>query len=233
MNYIKFSIIIEGKGVCPFKYSFVLAPLGITSLSEGYTPLMVFGYLLSPSGVFFGESRSVKKLIMTIVVNLMLIFLCFQPGQAGPTEEGMEPENNVFKAMVVRVIDGDSIVIRVNRENRTIALYGIDCPENSQAYGNAARYWVNMLVFHEEVKVRVIPPDNYSETPALIYFGDDRCLNQELVMAGLAWVDERNCRRPECIRWLEGEKKARNTGVGLWKEKDPTPPWQWRETQSR
>ena len=35
----------------------------------------------------------------------------------------------------------------------------------------------------EEVRVKPISPDNYRETPALIYFGDDRCLNQELVMA--------------------------------------------------
>ncbi|MFC1580631.1 thermonuclease family protein [Thermodesulfobacteriota bacterium] len=174
-----------------------------------------------------------KKLIITIVYILMPIFLFFQPGQAGPAEKEIESESVVFRAMVVRIIDGDSIVIRVNRENRTIALYGIDCPENSQAYGNAARYWVNMLVFHEEVRVKPISPDNYRETPALIYFGDDRCLNQELVMAGLAWVDEKSCQQPECNRWLESEKKARRTGVGLWKEKDPSPPWKWREMQSR
>ncbi|MBW1774777.1 MAG: thermonuclease family protein [Deltaproteobacteria bacterium] len=176
-----------------------------------------------------------KKSLMTVSYILMLIFLYSHPldGQAGPPEEGIESENGVFKGMVVRVIDGDSVVIRVNRENRMIALYGIDCPENSQAYGNAARYWVTMLVFHEEVRVKPIPPDNYRETPALIYFGDDRCLNQELVMAGLAWVEERSCQQPECIRWLEGENKARNTGVGLWKEKAPTPPWKWREMQSR
>ena len=172
---------------------------------------------------------------MTVSYILMLFVLYSHPldGQARPPEEEVGSESGVFKGMVVRVIDGDSMVIRVNRENRIIALYGIDSPENSQAYGNAARYWVNMLVFHEEVRVKPIPPYNYRETPALIYFGDDRCLNQELVMAGLAWVDERSCRRPECIRWLEGENKARNTGVGLWKEKDPMPPWKWRETQSR
>jgi endonuclease YncB( thermonuclease family) len=134
---------------------------------------------------------------------------------------------------VVQVIDGDSLVVRVNRENRRIALYGIDCPENDQAYGNPARYWVNMLVFQEEVRVKPIPPENFSETPALVYFGDDRCLNQELVMAGLAWVDQNSCQLPDCTQWLDGERKARNAGAGLWMDKEPIPPWKWREMQAR
>ncbi len=173
------------------------------------------------------------KTIITIGYILLPVILlsCSTAGPTGPPEAVDETEDGVFRGAVVQVIDGDSLVVRVNRERRRISLYGIDCPENDQAYGNAARYWVNMLVFHEEVRIRPVPPENFGEVPALIYFGDDRCLNQELVMAGLAWVDQKACQRAECAGWSDGERKARSAGVGLWKDRDPMPPWKWRDAR--
>jgi endonuclease YncB( thermonuclease family) len=169
-----------------------------------------------------------------MLYTLPVIFLLTHgiAAHAGAPEGKGVSENGSFTGIVVQIVDGDSLIIRVNRENRRIALYGIDCPENNQVYGNAAQYWVNMLVFHKEVRVRAIPPENFRQTPALIYFGEDRCLNQELVLAGLAWVDRRSCQRPECRRWIDGEESARRAGVGLWKDREPMPPWKWREMQA-
>lgn len=156
---------------------------------------------------------------------------CGGSAQSPDPVAGAEP--HAFQGIVVQVVDGDSVVVRVNSEYRMIALYGIDCPENVQAYGNAGRYWVNMLVHGEVVRVVPIPPEKYREIPALIYFSNDRCLNRELIMAGLAWVDRSSCLLPECRQWRDDEARARKAGVGLWKDKDPMPPWKWRQLHEK
>lgn len=60
----------------------------------------------------------------------------------------------VIAGKVVRVKDGDTIVVLdSNKEQHTIRVADIDCPEKSQPYGKKAKWFVSDEIFGKIVKV--------------------------------------------------------------------------------
>ncbi len=49
----------------------------------------------------------------------------------------MNTDNNAEKAQVIRVVDGDTLIVRLNKEQVRVRLIGIDAPES--VHPNAAR----------------------------------------------------------------------------------------------
>ncbi|MEG6507185.1 thermonuclease family protein [Nitratidesulfovibrio sp. 1201_IL3209] len=54
-------------------------------------------------------------------------------------------------------------------------------------------------------------------------------INGDMLRAGQAWFYGEYCRLPyPCLSWYLTASKARETNIGLWKTRNPTPPWEWR-----
>lgn len=54
-------------------------------------------------------------------------------------------------------------------------------------------------------------------------------VNGDMLRAGQAWFYGEYCRLPyPCLAWYHAANKARETNIGLWKARNPTPPWEWR-----
>lgn len=54
-------------------------------------------------------------------------------------------------------------------------------------------------------------------------------VNGDMLRAGQAWFYGEYCRLPyPCLAWYFTASKARETNIGLWKARNPTPPWEWR-----
>ena len=132
-----------------------------------------------------------------------------------------------FSARVVSVIDGDDIVVRHNGLNEDVRLYGIDCPEEGQAYGRRAKEFTTKLAYHKTVKVQTYGPDAFGRTIANVILPDGRLLNYELIKAGLAWWFRRYA--PENEELAKLEKEARTSKKELWKDPNPIPPWVFRK----
>ena len=62
---------------------------------------------------------------------------------------------------VVGVIDGDSITVLQDGRGEAIRLYGIDCPEKTQDFGNRAKQLTSSLVFGKAVEVEPVTRDRY------------------------------------------------------------------------
>jgi endonuclease YncB( thermonuclease family) len=135
------------------------------------------------------------------------------------------PENQDFSGVVTNIIDGDTIEVSANGKNKKIRLYGIDCPELAQPYGQEAKNYTYLRAIYKTVKVRYIDLDNYGRILAYIILPDGSNLNQEIVKAGYAWRYF-NSNDPK-LGQLESE--ARASGSGLWSDYKPTPPWEWRK----
>lgn len=54
--------------------------------------------------------------------------------------------------------------------------------------------------------------------------------NAEQVQAGFAWVYDRYVTDRSLY---ELQETARTSGIGLWVERDPVPPWDWRRGKYR
>lgn len=153
-----------------------------------------------------------------IVFSLLFLLLLSVPAWA-------------LSGRVVGVTDGDTItVLTADRQQVRVRLYGIDCPEKKQAYGDRARDFVGSAVFGRDVQVEVVGHDRYGRTLGIVSRPGGRVLNRELLVNGLAWVYKKYCKRPECAQWSDDEAAARSTRRGLWCHENPLPPWEWRKT---
>jgi micrococcal nuclease len=136
-----------------------------------------------------------------------------------------------FTGEVFRVVDGDTIEVLFNEQPLRISLHGIDCPDRSQAYSVEAKKFTSDLVTGKKVKVVVITQERQGRIYAEVVLPDERILNLELIMSGLAWWHREQA--PEDRELEAMEKAARESKKGLWADPDPTPPWKFREEKNR
>lgn len=131
---------------------------------------------------------------------------------------------------VVGVTDGDTITVLDSQKRlHKIRLYGIDCPEKKQPFGQKAKQYASDLAFKQIVEVEEITKDRYGRTIALVILPGGQLLNSELIRAGLAWVYTRYCKRAECREWSILDKAAKESQIGLWSDPHAMPPWKWRK----
>ena len=130
-----------------------------------------------------------------------------------------------FSGRVVRVTDGDTVSVLVDRQEVRVRLEGIDAPELGQAYGRAAKRYVSDAVFGKDVLVVEHGTDRYGRTLGEVMTPAGESLNRLLVRDGFAWWFRRYS-KDATLGALEAD--ARKRGVGLWTDPAPVPPWEFR-----
>jgi len=91
-----------------------------------------------------------------------------------------------FTAKVVKIADGDTITVLLDKTQHKIRLEGIDAPERKQAFGTKARQALADKVFGGTVRVEWKKRDRYKRIIGRVYLGD-RDISQEMVKDGWAW----------------------------------------------
>jgi micrococcal nuclease len=130
-----------------------------------------------------------------------------------------------FKAKVIGVVDGDSIVVLTEDKQQVhVRLEGIDCPEMKQDFGNRAKQATVDICFGKEVRIEKTGLDRYGRTLAFVYIGDT-CVNKYLLEIGMAWHFKKY-NSDTVLAKLEIE--ARGKKVGLWSQPNSIAPWEWR-----
>jgi endonuclease YncB( thermonuclease family) len=132
-----------------------------------------------------------------------------------------------WQGKVVGVSDGDSITVMHDGKGEEIRLYGVDCPEGHQDFGDRAKQFTSNMVYGKTVDVKPITQDRYGRTVGMIVY-DRVNLSVELIRFGHAWVYRQYCTRPECKAWEFIEAKAKDEKNGLWPVSNPIPPWEFR-----
>lgn len=131
---------------------------------------------------------------------------------------------------VVKVADGDTVTLLVGTEQIRVRLWGIDAPEKGQAFGNRAKQALSDTVFGRAVRVDDLGKDKYGRTLGIIRLGDKN-INLELVREGWAWWYRQYAPRDREL--AAAEESARNGKRGLWADRDPVPPWEWRRQKKQ
>jgi micrococcal nuclease len=142
------------------------------------------------------------------------------------------------KCVVVRVSDGDTMVVDCNGSEEKIRFCGIDAPEKTQPLGEESRNNLQRLVNEASQQVIIVPieTDRYGRTVAEVFtlFPGDRekFLNGEQVLAGLAYHYARyssRCLNRDAI--ADTEEMAQQKRVGVWDGKRYQTPWDYRKAQ--
>lgn len=142
-------------------------------------------------------------------------------------------QQDPFVARVVRVIDGDTIeVLKDSTQSIRIRLNGIDAPETGQAYGKKSKEFASFLLSGKLVSVAPHGKDRYGRVLADIYLEEDSGLehsggwfNEIIVKAGFAWHYKKYSSDQKLAR---AEAIAKQLKLGLWRDVNPVPPWDYR-----
>jgi endonuclease YncB( thermonuclease family) len=143
---------------------------------------------------------------------------------------------------VVGVSDGDTITLLDESEQQhKIRVAGIDAPEKKQPFGQRSKANMSTLVFNREVKIVGDKRDRYGRTVAKVLVAKPGCLNADCpktedaglrqIEAGLAWWYRKYAREQSSqdrSDYEAAELRAKTQSLGLWSEKDPEPPWEFR-----
>ena len=135
-------------------------------------------------------------------------------------------------AQVVRVSDGDTIIIQAGDIDFRVRLHGIDAPELRQPMGTEARLMLERLLGvgsgripnPPTVRLMVTDIDRFGRIIARVFI-EEQEVNLSLLELGYAWHYLEFDQSPEYARAQETAQRDRR---GVWAEDDPIAPWEWR-----
>lgn len=129
------------------------------------------------------------------------------------------------KTRVIRIVDGDTIVVLINGAQEKIRLIGVDTPEtvdprgSVQCFGEEASAFTKSILENQAVRLEADPSqddrDKYGRLLRYVFL-DDTLINKELISLG--YGHEYTYRRPYKyqMEFKSAEKRARESKKGLW-----------------
>jgi micrococcal nuclease len=135
-------------------------------------------------------------------------------------------QNSLDSISVKRIYDGDTITIEKDGLKVKIRLDEVDCPEKDQPYGIEARDFVEKFLEGKFIVVKITKKDKYGRSLGSVKADNDD-LEEALVKNGYAWVYRKYSKNQKLISLEDEAKKSK---IGLWKDNNPIPPWEWRKT---
>lgn len=152
-------------------------------------------------------------------------------GAAAPAAGAVAPAVVALEGHVVRVLDGDSLLVRIDgRGVRGVRIAGIDAPEKGQPWADVSRRALLEQLDDRDVRIDVIKTDRFDRLVGRVFVArHDAGLAQ--LRAGLAWHFARydaDLRPAVRRRYAQAERQARLRALGLWRDADPLPPWEHR-----
>ena len=127
-----------------------------------------------------------------------------------------------LSSKVVSIHDGDTITVLQDKRQIKVRLFGIDAPELKQPYGKKSKQFLANLIAGKVVEVEENGKDRYKRTISIVYLGNTD-INAQMVANGYAWAYRKFSKK-----YTAQESKAKKQGLGLWRDKEPIPPWEWR-----
>lgn len=150
---------------------------------------------------------------------LLLLARCTPPARE---------ETGGLNGKVVGVADGDTFTLLLpDNSTKKIRLHGVDAPERRQPFGTVSRQRLSELIFQKQVSVEEKDVDRYGRIVG-IAFVNGESVNEEMLRSGLVWHYTQYDQNHE---WAQLQEEARRARKGLWRDKNPVAPWEWRREQ--
>lgn len=176
-----------------------------------------------------------KALVFLIVVVYLFIShggdIVKQFTQSAPISftpipsQAVKGENSSF-VDVIRVVDGDTIVVSLDGKNEKVRLIGINSPETVdprrpvECYGKEASAFMKSLLTGKQVKLESDPTqsnrDKYDRLLRYVFLEDGTFVNEQMIIQGFA--NEYTYELPYQYQseFKKTEKEAKIKGKGLW-----------------
>jgi len=138
------------------------------------------------------------------------------------------PRSQKINGTITKITDGDTLIVRADKQNLKIRLYGIDAPESKQAYGKQAKIFLEKACpIHSKASIIVKDKDKYNRIVGIV-FCQSIDVNESLVRNGLAWSYDEFSFAYKHFEFIANIKKR-----GLWQDKNRLRPSEFRKQQSQ
>lgn len=167
-------------------------------------------------------------------LSLIFIFLlttisCEQKVPFGTSDaDSSSEERLLLTAKVIGIVDGDTVDILYHDLPLRIRMEHIDAPEKrgKQPFGNKAKLMISKLCYGQTVKLLTEGEfDMGGRLIAEIINEDGVNVNKEMVKQGYAWHFKKYSTE---MSYDVLEMEARKMKRGLWQDKKPIAPWDFR-----
>jgi len=160
---------------------------------------------------------------MEIIIQFVLTLLAFLfGGVTDQPSESVVSAQSTTTAMVIRIVDGDTIKVQIDGQEETVRYIGIDTPElhrdgEAACYSQAATDRNTELVAGKQVQLvsDAEDRDKYDRLLRYVYV-DELFVNQLLVQEGYATTLEIKPNTDQAPVLERAEDVAREQNLGLW-----------------
>jgi endonuclease YncB( thermonuclease family) len=167
--------------------------------------------------------RAAHRPVSGVALALLLV-AAFWGGPA------LTADSHQLAGRVVRIVDGDTLVLEVSGARYRVRLAGIDAPERNQLWGEAATRELRRMLAGRAVVVEWHKRDRWKRLIGVVKLsGEDT--NLHMVDRGLAWHYKRYAAEQAATdreAYSTAESAAQEARRGLWSDPEPIPPWEWR-----
>ena len=129
-----------------------------------------------------------------------------------------QPQGQLVKATVIRVVDGDTFEVRIGQGSPVrVRVIGYDAPERDEPFGDTATKFLKALLEGREVLLEsdVQPVDRYGRRLYHVWLSQT-LLSELMLLTGLA----RQMTIPPNVRHVDfltqAQKQGREIGLGVW-----------------
>jgi len=141
---------------------------------------------------------------------------------------------------IISIADGDTLtILDEGKVQHRIRIHGTDAPEKAQPFGARSKESLSRIAFGKEAKADCHKRDRYQRYVCKVWVRPPECPACELtldvghaqLLAGLAWYYKafgKEQSAEDQARYADAENEARARKQGLWRDPEPTAPWEWR-----
>jgi len=176
-----------------------------------------------------------KKQLKSVVFVLVLIIIyltghtsIFKTEDLSTATDSISEDSsdNMIRVLVSRVVDGDTLKIKIGDKEDIVRLIGINTPETVdprktvECFGKESSAKMKELAEGKEVLIvedqTQGQKDKYQRLLAYVYLSDGTLLNQKMIEDGYAFEYTYNIPYEFQIEFKDAEKNARENNLGLW-----------------
>ena len=134
-----------------------------------------------------------------------------------------------LKGKAIKIIDGDTFDLLVDKTTYRIRLADIDCPEKGQDYYKISKQALSDYLYGSTIEVTFTKKDRNGRILGSVYNGPVY-INLIMVEEGYAWHFKKYSTDQ---RFAKAEINARKAERGLWKQPKPIAPWDFRQIRRK
>jgi endonuclease YncB( thermonuclease family) len=224
------------KGKTILKGKTIKGPGGVGALIIALAVFFLY-VALNPDGQGSINAWDFKSLLPREITKTIKWFerITKEPKSHEPRQFEHPKPASVLRLKVIKVYDGDTIEVLKPGTNEIFKcrLYGIDAPETpkhgkpGQPYGEDSSRALEALVSGADVDIETTGERTYDREVCSVRLGNTD-VNLEMIKRGYAWAYRNYLHGPYASEYIEAEEEARRARLGIWHEKNPTPPWEFR-----